>query len=260
MTATHLDMTLVGGPTVIIDMAGRRILTDPTFDPPGEYASGAITLVKTAGPTVAIPDLGMIDAVLLSHDQHADNLDRAGRTLLKDVPIILTTEIGAQRIGGAARGLPPFATSVLPPVRGQPDLRVTGTPARHGPVGIEPISGDVIGFLIGQKTPGDSVYITGDTVWYEGVEEVARRYSPRLVIVFAGSAEPRGTFHMTMNTNDVIATAHAFPQARIAAVHNDGWEHFKETADQLQSAFRALGLQDQLVTLRPGRPTRIALT
>jgi hypothetical protein len=79
------------------------------------------------------------------------------------------------------------------------------------------MSGDVIGFLIGRNEPGDAVYVTGDTVWYDGTAEVAKRYRPKLVIAFAGSAEPRGRFHMTMDANDVIETAHAFPGATLSA-------------------------------------------
>src|SRR5437870_2102360 len=82
---------------------------------------------------------------------------------------------------------------------------------RDAPVGIEPIAGDVTGFALGLEAPGDCLYISGDTVWYEGVAEVAARFRPRLVVAFAGSAEPRGHFHLTMDSNDVIAAAHAFP-------------------------------------------------
>jgi hypothetical protein len=58
-------------------------------------------------------------------------------------------------------------------------LLVTATPARHGPIGIESFSGDVIGFALGVERPGDLIYVTGDTLWYEGTAEVARRFSPR---------------------------------------------------------------------------------
>ncbi len=55
---------------------------------------------KVAGPAVAIGDLGPLDAILLTHDHHADNLDAAGRTLLADVPTVITTVAGAARLGG----------------------------------------------------------------------------------------------------------------------------------------------------------------
>jgi L-ascorbate metabolism protein UlaG (beta-lactamase superfamily) len=66
----------IGGPTLLIEMAGMRLLTDPTFDPPTQYEARGVMLKKTAGPAVSAEVVGPVDAVLLSHDQHLDNLDR----------------------------------------------------------------------------------------------------------------------------------------------------------------------------------------
>jgi L-ascorbate metabolism protein UlaG (beta-lactamase superfamily) len=77
-------ITHIGGPTVLIEARGWRLLTDPTFDAPGRTYSFwvAASSRKLAGPAVPPADLGRIDAVLLTHDQHGDNLDAAGRALL----------------------------------------------------------------------------------------------------------------------------------------------------------------------------------
>jgi L-ascorbate metabolism protein UlaG (beta-lactamase superfamily) len=72
MSNLNVSLTLVGGPTVLIEIAGLRILTDPTFDPPGQYDSRGIVLEKTVGPAVSADEIGAVDAVLLSHDQHFD--------------------------------------------------------------------------------------------------------------------------------------------------------------------------------------------
>ena len=77
-----LKITLVGGPTAQLETSVLRLLTDPTFDPPGEYVGGPIRLTKTVGPAMSLDTLGHADVVLLSHDQHFDNLDRAGRAML----------------------------------------------------------------------------------------------------------------------------------------------------------------------------------
>ncbi|MHC6219886.1 MBL fold metallo-hydrolase [Arthrobacter sp. MMS24-S77] len=91
-------LTHIGGPTILVRYAGLNFLTDPTFDAPGEYPVGAgRTLDKLTGPAVAAEDLGRIDVVLLSHDQHADNLDKSGRALLDDAGMILST--GKPRAG-----------------------------------------------------------------------------------------------------------------------------------------------------------------
>lgn len=252
-----VSLTLVGGPTVLIEINGFRLLTDPTFDRPGVYPAGAITLEKLQGPAVAREDIGPLDAVLLSHDQHWDNLDRSGRELLGTTKT-LTTKVGATRLGGSAVGLAPWENTTLENAAGQ-RLIITATPARHGPVGIEPISGDVVGFAVGVKEPGDALYISGDTVWYEGTAEIARRFRPRLLVLFTGAAQPRGSFHMTMGANDAIDAAHAFPQAKLVAVHNDSWAHFKESQDDLAKSLMALGLGERFTALQPGTRQTIQL-
>ena len=98
-TGEHSQQELVGGPTAVLEYAGLRLLTDPTFDPPGEQAGG---LTKLTGPAVSADDVGAIDAVLLSHDQHADNLDVSGRAFLARAGRTLTTPLGAERLGGNA--------------------------------------------------------------------------------------------------------------------------------------------------------------
>lgn len=69
-----LTVRLVGGPTALIGIGGVRLLTDPTFDPPGRYPIGRRALVKTTGPALTPEEVGTVDAVLLSHDQHPDTV------------------------------------------------------------------------------------------------------------------------------------------------------------------------------------------
>ena len=86
---------------MLIEAAGRRLLTDPTFDPPGgAYRFGWGTgSRKTAGPAIAAAALPPIDAVLLTHDHHGDNLDPSGRALLPAARAVVTTTSGARRLG-----------------------------------------------------------------------------------------------------------------------------------------------------------------
>jgi len=246
-----VEVTYVGGPTAIIEVAGLRMITDPTFSAPGKYPSGAVTLEKTEGPAVTVEAAGPLDLVLLSHDQHADNFDPAGRTLAESVPT-LTTVSGAGRLGSHSEGLRPWEWREFAAKDGRL-VKVTATPARHGPAGIEPIAGDVIGFVISLVDPAvDLVYMTGDTVWYDGVAEVARRFDPAVVLLFAGAARTRGPFHLTMSTNDAVETAAAFPRATIVPVHHAGWAHFTQSQEDLVKTFAVVGMADRLRTVVPG--------
>lgn len=251
-----LKITLIGGPTALIEFGPFRLLTDPTFDAPGEYRLPHVTLKKTSGPAIAAEHIGPIDAVLLSHDQHSDNLDNFGRAFLAKVARVFTTVAGAKRLGGRTEGLAPWETRELAKLDGR--LHVTATPARHGPAGIEPLAGEVTGFVLScEDQQTGPIYITGDTVWYAGVAEVARRLRAAVVLLFAGAAQTRGPFHLTMDTNDAIETAHAFPDAMMVPLHYEGWAHFTQSRDDLEASFRALGIRSRLQLLESGVVTPI---
>src|SRR6185369_4063246 len=169
MSKAELKIAYIGGPTALIQFGGLRFVTDPTFDAaPAEYPSG---LKKTQSPTVAASALGRVDAVLLSHDHHSDNLDNAGRAFLGSAGKVITTQAGAERLKGNAVGLEPWQSIEVPAGNGA--VRVTATPARHGPSHMD--RGPVIGFVLEHPTE-QTVYVAGDTVWYEGVNEVVKRF------------------------------------------------------------------------------------
>src|ERR1700687_3414369 len=98
MTRQECAAMVVGGPTTVLDLGGLRIVSDPTFDAPGPHGY----LTKTAGPAVAEDQLGPVDLVLVSHDNHPDNLDDRGRALALAAPLVLTTRGGAGRLGQTA--------------------------------------------------------------------------------------------------------------------------------------------------------------
>jgi L-ascorbate metabolism protein UlaG (beta-lactamase superfamily) len=53
----EVSLTLIGGPTVLLEIGGFRVLTDPTFDPPSKYEAGGIVLEKTAGPALTVDEV-----------------------------------------------------------------------------------------------------------------------------------------------------------------------------------------------------------
>jgi L-ascorbate metabolism protein UlaG (beta-lactamase superfamily) len=255
---SSLTITLIGGPTALIEIDGFRLLTDPTFDAPGAYQLPHVTLEKLTGPALSAEAIGKVDAILLSHDQHADNLDHSGKDFLTQAARVLTTVAGAKRLGHHAEGLAPWTATELTGKEDGRTLTITATPARHGPAGIEPLSGDVIGFVLTSAKPGSRpIYLSGDTVWYDGVAEVARRFRAGVVLPFAGAAQTRGPFHLTMDTNDTIETARAFPDAVIVPLHSDGWAHFRQSSGDLRSSFDTLGFGARLKLLEPGVATVI---
>ena len=252
--------TYVGGPTALLEVGGLRLLTDPTFDPAGEeYPTPVYTLRKTQSPALGADALGRIDAVLLSHDHHFDNLDRAGRQFLERIGTVLTTEAGAGRLAGIARGLSPWQTFDLEGSGGR-RLRVTATPARHGPANAD--RGPVVGFTLSSpEAPREAIYLSGDTVWYEGVAEVSRRFDVRAAVLFMGAARVLevGPAHLTFTGAEGVEAARAFPKAPILPVHCEGWAHFSESPKDITAAFAAAGLADRLFWGPAGRAAEIPI-
>jgi L-ascorbate metabolism protein UlaG (beta-lactamase superfamily) len=248
-----LRLTYIGGPTLLLQLGGLRLLTDPTFDPAGaEFRSGAYVLRKTQGPGLAAAALGRVDAVLLSHDHHFDNLDASGRAFLASAGTVLTTAAGAERLGGNARGLVPWQTLELPMPDGRA-LRVTATPTQHGPAHAE--RGPVVGFVLEHPSePGEPIYLSGDTVWFDGVAEVARRFPVRTAVLFMGAARVAavGPWHLTFTAVEGIEAARAFRDAVIVPVHFEDWEHFSENRPQIEQAFASAGLGHRLHWLPRG--------
>jgi L-ascorbate metabolism protein UlaG (beta-lactamase superfamily) len=243
-----LAVTLTGGPTALVELGGARFLVDPTFDPPGDHPVGDRVLTKTGGPALPAADLLPVDAVLLSHDQHPDNLDVAGRALLADVPLVLTTERAAQRLGGTARALRTGETVAVG------DVQVTAVPARHGPEGAEALAGPVTGFVLaGEGLP--TVYVSGDNAALECVDDVAAAF-PRIdvAVLFAGAARTAlfDRAPLTLTAADAAEAVRRLGSPRVVLVHVDQWAHFSEDRDDVVRALTAAGLADRLVDTPPG--------
>jgi L-ascorbate metabolism protein UlaG (beta-lactamase superfamily) len=233
-------VTHIGGPTILLEVDGWRILTDPTFDPPGRvYKFGwGTSSRKLSGPAIGVADLGVIDAVLLTHDHHADNLDDAGRALLPSCGVVVTTTSGAARLGDGARGLTPWDATTLE-AAGKPTITVTATPCRHGPPLSHALVGDVIGFALewDGQTHG-AFWISGDTVLYDGVRSVGERLRVGVAVLHLGEARfpVTGPVRYTMTARDAADLCGALRPTKVIPVHYEGWSHFRQGVDAIRAA------------------------
>jgi len=254
VSTAALTITYVGGPTAVLELAGLRLVVDPTFDPPGEYPIGTRALTKLAGPGLAAEAIGPVDAVLLSHDQHPDNLDRSGREYLATVPLVLSTASAAARLGAVVTALPNWAHHELTSADGA-GPRVTGVPAQHGPDGSESLVGEVTGFVLsGKGLP--TVYVSGDNASTRVVREIADRVGPvDVAVLFAGAAQTPlvGDAYLTLTSEQAAEAAEILGADQVVPLHFEGWAHFTQGADTLVAAFARRGLADRFHLLTPGQ-------
>ena len=232
-------ITYIGGPTALLEYAGLRILTDPTFDAPQSYDDpGASTLVKTRGPALSRAEVFPIDLVLLSHHAHKDNLDWEGLELIAQGPVTLsTTDAASDLWGGSVIGFDDWETHEVGGVT------VTVVPALHGPPGSEPLVGAVVGFVL--EADGEpAVYVSGDNASLPLVEQIASRFPAiEIAVLFAGAARtPRIDAALTLTSTDALAAARILGASRVVGLHCEDWQHFSESRDDLERAFAGSGL------------------
>ncbi|MER5889958.1 MBL fold metallo-hydrolase [Streptomyces sp. NPDC001941] len=249
-----ITVTHVGGPTTILEVGGARFLIDPTFDQPKKYKSG---LEKIKAPAFGADKIGKIDAVLLSHDQHDDNLDDSGRALLKEIPVVYSTPGAQKRLGDHVTGLKPWDAKELKTATGT--VKVTAVPALHGPDGVDRgADGEVTGFVLS----GDGVpvtYVSGDNASVKVAKEVGDRVKKEIgpvdtAVLFAGAARTPAILKnapLTLTSKNAALVAKDLNPRKVVPVHTDSWNIYSEDLPSLVAAFKEQGIADKLVDVQP---------
>jgi len=222
-----MRITLVRNATLLLELAGRRVLVDPMLDPAGARPPIEQTANPVRNPTVELPFaaekvVAGLDAVLVTHC-HKDHFDdTAERLLPRDVPVFCQPE-DAERLG--AIGL------AIRPVDEHADwdgLTIYRTPAQHGFGAVAEALAPVSGFVL------DDLYLAGDTVWYEGVEEAITRFSPRVAVVHGSGASFLEGGRIVMDADDVREVVARVPV--VVAVHLEAINHCHLSRAELRAA------------------------
>jgi L-ascorbate metabolism protein UlaG (beta-lactamase superfamily) len=151
----------------------------------------------------------------------------------------VTTVSGAKRLGGSARGLEPWGTTRLES-QGRRAIEVTATPCRHGPPLSRPLAGEAIGFALrweGQEH--GVVWISGDTVLYDGVRQVADRLEVDTALLHLGAVRfpVTGPLRYSMTAHEAVELCRLVNPKTAIPIHYEGWKHFKEDRAAIESEF-----------------------
>ena len=232
-------ITYIGGPTALIEYAGLRVVTDPTFDPPQEYPEpGESSLVKTRGPALSAAAIWPVDLVLLSHHLHKDNLDYEGLELIARGPLTMSTREAASDLwGGSVLGFDNWESHKIG------EVTVTVVPALHGPPGSEKVLGTVVGFVL-EASGNPTLYVSGDNASVPLVEQIAGRFPDiEIAVLFAGAARvPELDATLTMTSTDAARAVDILSPRVVVGLHTDDWEHFSEGRAELEAALAPTGL------------------
>jgi len=262
VSITHIDTACI-----LININGFKILTDPTLNNKDgwlpQYVSSPLAFSKKyIDPALSAEEIGKVDLVLLSHDHHSDNLDKNGRVFIKTVPVVLSTKDAVKRLkNNNTVGLDNWEEYIINDQRVK-GMKITAVPAQHTNIKqLDKTMGKVLGFTIeweGQKN--GCIYISGDTVLFEGIYELAKRKKVDTAILHLGSgAFPylKRSLRVTMNGEEAIKVSSLLKVNNVIPIHYEGWWHFKQSAKSLKKEIQHSTENEKFIWLKSGIETEI---
>ncbi|KAJ5884692.1 hypothetical protein N7495_009202 [Penicillium taxi] len=286
----NASLFYVGSATTIIEWAGIRLMTDPDFRISGDHArlSPGISSTRLTNPAIDLRELPRIDIILLSH-YHGDHFDEKTKaSLRRDIPIITNpqgkTYLTSKHPNPFKRvhALNPF-DHIMVDIEGtmrtrQPRLRVIGMPGKHIPSNpvieslnalaqtIPPTNGWMLEFGYGTSDTsyfecGYRIYITGDTLFVDELQEIAQRYEGEVidlmlahlggVMIPSPSMDPL-TVMITMNAEEGIELMKLVKPDITIPIHYDDYDIFASPLEDFRRLVDANKFENHTLFLERG--------
>lgn len=238
----------VGTATVILRYAGFTILTDPNFLHSGEKVPLGYGLHSTrlTDPAINIEDLPPLDLVILSH-YHGDHFDPLVEEKL-DKNLLIVTNAGAAKALAAKGFKNTVALSTwetFTATKSDVTLKITAMPGRHGPglltVALPPVMGSLLEFEQAEKNLL-RLYITGDTLLYEDLREIPKRYPDvDFALIHLGGTRILGLM-LTMDGRQGVEVVKIIQPKTAIPIHYNDYPVFKSPLEDFKKRVKAAGL------------------
>jgi L-ascorbate metabolism protein UlaG (beta-lactamase superfamily) len=254
------SITFVGTATVIIRYGALTILTDPNFLHQGDHVhlGYGLTSKRLTNPAIELENLPPIDLVVLSH-MHEDHFDKYVQSSLdRNIPIVTTKEAAEslKKLGFTKRH--PLKTwDTLVVEKGNITLHVTAMPGRHGPPVVAKLLPEVMGSLLdfgSRSSPRDyRMYISGDTMVFNDINEIPRRYPDvDLALLHLGGTRLLGLVTVTMDATEGVKMMRVIVPRKAIPIHYNDYDVFKSPLSDFKAEMERAGLQDRIIYLEHG--------
>lgn len=248
----HLKITQLRNATIQIEYAGKTFLVDPMLADKGTYDPFPMSVRQDQkNPLVDLPmsieEIIDVDAVILTH-LHLDHWDEAAANVLpKEMPLFVQNEEDAAVL--KEQGFTNL--TVLTEDTSFEGIQLIKTVDEHGRGEILKMAGLVCGIVF-KHASEKTLYIAGDTVWYEGVEQTLTMHTPEVIIVNAGDNQFLQGGSLVMNEQDVLAVANKLPNATIIAVHMEAVNHWNLSRADLRVFAKEHTIDAQVIVPNDG--------
>jgi len=262
--AAEGSVQFIGTATVLIRYQGFTILTDPNFLHKGDHVhlGYGLTSERLTNPAIELDQLPPIDLVVLSH-MHEDHFDKlVQEKLARDTPIVTTKEASeALKKLGFTRTYGLSKWGRLEVEKGDARLRITAAPGRHGKVGMQAllptVMGSVLDFGPDTAAPSYRMYISGDTLVYDDLQNIPQRFPGiDLALLHLGGTRILGVFKVTMDGKDGVQLMQIVQPRHAIPIHYNDYDVFKSPLADFAREVKEAGLEQKVTYLAHGQTYR----
>ncbi|MFJ7974339.1 MBL fold metallo-hydrolase [Peribacillus sp. JNUCC 23] len=243
-----MNIEQIRNATLVVEYAGKKFLIDPFLADKGTYPPFPNSLRQDQNnPLVSLPTsidniINHVDAVIVTH-LHLDHWDDVAIDVLsKDIKMFVQNEEDATEIRNAG-----FQNvEVLHEDTVFKGIQLTKTKGEHGRGEILKVAGLVCGVVF--KHPNEkTLYVAGDTVWYEAIQQVIETHKPEIIVVNAGDNQFLEGGSLVMGKDDVHEVHKAAPYAKIIASHMEAVNHWTLSRVELKSFVNEKGISSNVL-------------
>lgn len=250
----HMNIHQIRNATIVVEYAGKKFLIDPMFAEKGTLpAFGSDVGLPPAprqdqkNPLVSLPTsidniMSNVNAVIVTH-LHLDHWDEAAiEALPKDIKVFSQNDEDATEIKNAG-----FQNvEILKEDTVFEGIQLIKTKAEHGRGEILQHAGHTCGVIF-KNADEKTLYVAGDTVWYDAVQEVIKTHKPEIIVLNAGDNQFLVGGSLIMGKDDVYDVVKAAPNSKIIAVHMEAVNHWGLSREELKSFINDKGISNVLV-------------
>ncbi|MDN7243874.1 MBL fold metallo-hydrolase [Planococcus shenhongbingii] len=235
--------------TVTVEYGGQKFLIDPMFSKKGAFESFGPAERDDRNPIVELPMaveeiLEGVDAVIVTHT-HEDHFDDAAKEQLpKDMKLFMQDEADAEM--AKESGFTNVEVMEEGVGIGFNDIELTEVDGRHGYGEMAKAMGNVMG-LVFQHPEEKTLYLAGDTVWYEEVQENIDVYKPEVIILNGGQNQFLEGGPLIMGKEDIYEVFKAAPEADIVVSHMEAVNHWGLSREELKNFINEKEMESNVV-------------
>ncbi|AFM41133.1 hypothetical protein Desaci_2170 [Desulfosporosinus acidiphilus SJ4] len=245
-----MEIQLIRHATMLLKINQKRFLVDPMFSPKNTLEAIPGVANSNRNPLTDLPKdaaaLINVDAVLVTHT-HRDHFDHTAIEMLPKDILMFGQPSDAEKL--AEHG---FTNTKLPLEScAWNEILIFRTNGKHGTGDIGEKMGPVSGFVL--RSPQEpSLYIAGDSIFCDDVEQALEKYHPDITVVFAGAAQFSSGDPITMTKQDICLLARKAPYTKIIVVHMESWNHCALSRSELKQYIDEEKLSNQIYVPNDG--------